>query len=600
MRPMKIRKSASRVREPACEPLESRVLLSASFQVVGYLPDYEFTHFNSIDLSALTQINYFSVVATVTGSLGTTSASGYSFSQLQTVVAAAHAAPQRVSVNITVDPSSQFQTIAGSPTATTNFVNNILAFCSTYKLDGIDLDYEPVNGSLTQTQMNSWGSFLATLHAATSSHGLKLSEAVQVSPPYIIPKAYLSDVDQYNVMVYDLDYNSSAPDSSPAYESRTYLAEWATYAASGGVPKTDLMYGMPFFGSSGTGWDNSTAETYAQIVNAYAAANGGAFPAANLDSVTINGTTWGYNGIDTVEEKTQYAIQNGYGGVMIWELGQDYFTSGGYGAPSLLPAIKSVVGAAYETWTGSVSNSWSTPGNWNFGQVPGSSTAVVINGGTPTISSPFSVTSLVLNGGTLTLAAGGGDFTTSLLTVNPGATLDLGNNTLLINYGTTADPISSIAASIVTGYADGAWNGQGIKSSAPMVVDGLSYGIGYADSADLGNPANLPSGTIKVMYTLLGDVNLDGTVNSEDFTQFSQHVGQSGVMWDDGDFNYDGTVNSEDFTLLSQNLNQAVTQSAPLAATDPANDSVQLASQDQITSTSQFADYRHHRSTQKK
>ncbi len=593
---MKNRKSASRFREPACEPLEARTLLSASFQVVGYLPDYEFSHFSSIDLNALTQINYFSVVATATGSLGATSASGYSFSQLQTVVSAAHAAPERVSVNITVDPSSAFLTIAQSSTATTNFVNNILAFCSTYKLDGIDLDYEPNNGSLTQAQMNSWGSFLATLHAATSSHGLKLSEAVQVSPPYIIPTAYLSDIDQFNVMVYASRLQLQRPDSAPNYESRTYLAAWAAYAAKGGVPKTDLMYGMPFYGSSGTSWSNSTAETYAQIVNAYAAANGGAFPAANADSVTINGTTWGYNGIDTVEEKTQYAIQNGYGGVMIWELGQDYFTGGTYGAPSLLPAIKSVVGAAYETWTGTVSNSWGTPGNWNFGAVPGSTTAVVINGGTPTISSPFSVTSLVLNGGTLTLAAGGGVFSTSSLTINPGATLDLGNNTLLINYGTNADPISSITASIVSGYADGAWNGQGIKSSAPMVVDGLSYGIGYADSADAGNPANLPTGTIKITYTLLGDANLDGTVNAEDFTQFSEHLGQSGMMWDDGDFNYDGTVNAEDFTPLSQNLGQSASQ----AATVLTNDSVQLAPQDQITSASPLADYRHHKPTKKR
>jgi chitinase len=593
---MKTRKSALRVLKPPCEALEARTLLSASFQVVGYLPDYEFSHFSSIDLNALTQINYFSVVATATGSLGTTSASGYSFSQLQTVVSAAHAAPERVSVNITVDPSSAFLAIAQSSTATTNFVNNILTFCSTYHLDGIDLDYEPGNGSLTQAEMNSWGAFLATLHAATSTHGLKLSEAVQVSPPYIIPTAYLSDVDQYNVMVYALDYNSSAPDSAPDYESRTYLAEWATYAAKGGVPKTDLMYGMPFYGSSGTSWSNSTAETYAQIVNAYAAANNGAFPAADLDSVTINGTTWGYNGIDTVEEKTQYAIQNGYGGVMIWELGQDYFTGGGYGAPSLLPAIKSVVGAAYETWTGSVSNSWSTAGNWNFDAVPGSTTAVVINGGTPTVSAPFSVASIVLNGGLLTLAAGGGDFSTSSLTVNPGATLNLSSNTLLISYGANADPISSIAAKIVTGYADGAWNGQGIMSSAPVIVDGLSYGIGYADSADAGNPANLPSGTIKVMYTLLGDANLDGTVNTEDFTLFSEHLGQSGMMWDDGDFNYDGTVNTEDFTLLSQNLGQ----SASLAATDLTNDSVQLASQDQITSTSPVTDYRHHQPARKK
>ena len=65
------------------------------------------------------------------------------------------------------------------------------------------------------------------------------------------------------------------------------------------------------------------------------------------------------------------------------------------------------------------------------------------------------------------------------------------------------------------------------------------------------------------MFTLLGDANLDGTVNSEDFTLFSQDLGQSG-MWDQGDFNYDGTVNAEDFTLISANLNQSVSQAAVL------------------------------------
>ncbi len=49
------------------------------------------------------------------------------------------------------------------------------------------------------------------------------------------------------------------------------------------------------------------------------------------------------------------------------------------------------------------------------------------------------------------------------------------------------------------------------------------------------------------MFTLLGDANLDGIVNSEDFTPFSANVGKNG-SWDQGDFNYDGTVNSEDFT----------------------------------------------------
>jgi hypothetical protein len=71
------------------------------------------------------------------------------------------------------------------------------------------------------------------------------------------------------------------------------------------------------------------------------------------------------------------------------------------------------------------------------------------------------------------------------------------------------------------------------------------------------------------MYTLLGDANLDGTVNAEDFTLFSQHLGQSGMMWDDGDFNYDGTVNAEDFTLLSQNVGQSVVTQSVLAASTP-------------------------------
>src|ERR1700677_2610961 len=94
-----------------------------------------------------------------------------------------------------------------------------------------------------------------------------------------------------------------------------------------------------------------------------------------------------------------------------------------------------------------------------------------------------------------------------------------------------------------------------------------SYGIGYADSADLGNPANLASGTIEIMYTLLGDANLDGKVNGIDFnllaTNFNQAVTDG---WDKGDFNYDGKVNGIDFNLLAENFNQFASQSAVSSA----------------------------------
>ncbi len=158
----------------------------------------------------------------------------------------------------------------------------------------------------------------------------------------------------------------------------------------------------------------------------------------------------------------------------------------------------------------------------------------------------------------------------STLSIGPTGQLDVANNQVLINYGSVT-PISMIANWIDTGYAGGAWNGYGIISSTAQTNP--NYGLGYADAADANNPANLPAGEIKIMYTLLGDANLDGTVNSEDFTLFSEHLGQSGMMWDDGDFNYDGTVNSEDFTPLSENLGQSdqiaaapLLQASPVAA----------------------------------
>jgi autotransporter-associated beta strand protein len=151
-------------------------------------------------------------------------------------------------------------------------------------------------------------------------------------------------------------------------------------------------------------------------------------------------------------------------------------------------------------------------------------------------------------------------------------TLDIGNNRVIIDYSSPAtDPIASIATWIKNGFYS--LSGPQIVSSdiaADDTASGLSYGIGYADGADH-TVAGLPSGEIEIMFTLLGDANLDGTVNAEDFTPFSQHLGESG-MWDGGDFNYDGTVNAEDFTPFSHNLGQPATLAAAAGVLESADD----------------------------
>jgi len=81
--------------------------------------------------------------------------------------------------------------------------------------------------------------------------------------------------------------------------------------------------------------------------------------------------------------------------------------------------------------------------------------------------------------------------------------------------------------------------------------------VGYADGAD-NVVSGLSSGQIEVMYTLLGDANLDGLVNAADFTILAANFNQPVTSWDQGDFNYDGIVNAADFTDLAANFNQSV------------------------------------------
>jgi fibronectin-binding autotransporter adhesin len=155
----------------------------------------------------------------------------------------------------------------------------------------------------------------------------------------------------------------------------------------------------------------------------------------------------------------------------------------------------------------------------------------------------------------------------SSLTISGSSAFDLNNNHIIITYG-SSDPISTIAGYLDAGYNGGNWNGPGgIDTSAPLTVNGLKYGLGYADGKD-GKVVGLTSGQIEVAYTLLGDANLDGFVNGEDFTILASNFNQSVTGWDQGDFNYDGTVNGEDFTLLAANFNQGVGSNADVSSGD--------------------------------
>ncbi len=203
-----------------------------------------------------------------------------------------------------------------------------------------------------------------------------------------------------------------------------------------------------------------------------------------------------------------------------------------------------------DTWTGTASTAWSNSNNWSAAATPGGFTNVTINSGAVVASSAISVAALTLNGATLQLGAGSGASTISSLTLTGNGILNLNNNSLIIDYAGESDPISAVTGYLKTGYNHGSWNGPGIDSSA-AAADG-SYGLGYADGVS-GIVSGLFAGQIEVKYTLNGDANLDGKVDSADFGIVGVHYGQQVSGWDEGDFNYDGVVDSADFGEMALN-----------------------------------------------
>jgi autotransporter-associated beta strand protein len=127
----------------------------------------------------------------------------------------------------------------------------------------------------------------------------------------------------------------------------------------------------------------------------------------------------------------------------------------------------------------------------------------------------------------------------SLNLVSQSSRLNLTNNELIVGN-------SSLSA-VRTALA----NGQIFSSSSGGV-------LGYAD---LGNE------NIEVRFTLLGDTNLDGSVNVADLANLAGNFGKTGgATWIQGDFDNDGNVNVADLADLAGNFGQTLVTGS--AATD--------------------------------
>jgi len=170
----------------------------------------------------------------------------------------------------------------------------------------------------------------------------------------------------------------------------------------------------------------------------------------------------------------------------------------------------------------------------------------------------ISLGSLTIAPGALATVPNGLGYQAQLLLNNLSiaGTLDLSDNELLLTYGSSSDPMSTIYSYLQSGFNNGGWNGPGIMSTAAQTqTKGFSYGLGFADGKD-GIVSGLSSGVIEVKYTLVGDANLDGFVNGSDFSILAANFGLGYTNWDQGNFLFTPTINGADFSALAANFGQ--------------------------------------------
>jgi chitinase len=262
------------------------------FRVVGYA--IAGIDVGAIQFDKLTHINYAFLTPNKDG---TFTPIGNPV-ELREIVEKAHA--KRVKVLISVGGwgwNDEFETLAADPTSRTMFVNGLAEFIDQFKLDGADIDWEfPIQGKASDNFL----ALMQELHKALPNKLITSAVVAFGSTGEGIPSSAFELFDFVNIMAYDGD----GPNHSP-YE----LAEEAIrYWLGRGLPAAKAVLGVPFY-------SRPIYSPYWKIVLKDP-------QAAYVDEVKLLSTTVNYNGIPTIQRKTELALRQA-SGIMIWALNYD-------------------------------------------------------------------------------------------------------------------------------------------------------------------------------------------------------------------------------------------------------------------------------------
>jgi chitinase len=353
----------------------------AGFWVTGYYPGYVASRMaaSNIDFTTITHVIHFSVVPQSNGTINT-SDNSLTTSAVSNLVKLVHAAGRPVLICVGGAGTESGFLGATTPANLGVFTNNLFKFMATNGYDGVDLDWEPFNSSDT----NQYTNFVVAMRGLLGTNRL-FTVAAPAYPEYgdsptaefAMLAAVQNKFDQINIESYDLSgayegwvtwYNSPLFDGGYKFPGTSELVPSINGAVSNfvnnGVSPGKLGLGMPFYGdvwTDGPGVDQPrqawpamvpptvTAYTYAEIMQSYyqpALYHWDSVAEAPYLSITNTTTATNdmfipYDDTNSCMAKVSLARNLRLGGMMLWELTQDYISTAPTGQRTpLVAAIK--------------------------------------------------------------------------------------------------------------------------------------------------------------------------------------------------------------------------------------------------------------------
>ncbi|SDH98594.1 Chitinase, GH18 family [Alteribacillus persepolensis] len=215
-----------------------------------------------------------------------------------------------------------FKTAIKNPDSRLKLIEEIITTIEKENLDGVDIDFEHPR---SKEDAHYLAAFTQALGEQLQSNDKELSIAVHAKvhsetgdevKEVVYDSSMFQHVDYVNIMAYDGQWDSgyNAENLSPYPFAENVVNYWSSLFDKHGISKSKLVLGVPSYAQPEN--ENDQQISYNAVIE-----NGSAY--AERDSIRVNGTTYHYNGKETVRKKTNLALDSGFGGMMLWEIGHD-------------------------------------------------------------------------------------------------------------------------------------------------------------------------------------------------------------------------------------------------------------------------------------